>query len=65
MEQKLLLGKTIVGKVTAYQLQELVNATIETVHSLDEIIAHLMDKIPRYQKRRPPPIRQLSPTSIH
>lgn len=51
MEQKLLLGKTIVGKVTAYQLQELLNATIETVHSLDEIIAHLMDKIPKYQQQ--------------
>lgn len=51
MEQKLLLGKTIVGKVTAYQLQELVNATIQTVNTLDEIIASLMDKIPRYQRQ--------------
>ncbi len=51
MEQKLLLGKTIVGKVTAYQLQELVNATIQTVNTLDEIIVCLMDKIPRYQSQ--------------
>ncbi|MCR6642593.1 MAG: IS701 family transposase [Sporocytophaga sp.] len=31
MEQKLLLARTIVGKVTAYQLQELINTTIQTV----------------------------------
>jgi len=49
MEQKLLLNKTIVGKVTAYQIQELINATIQTINTIDEIIAKLCDEIPIYQ----------------
>jgi SRSO17 transposase len=49
MEQKLLLAKKV-GKVTAYQLQELINATIITVSSIEDIITRLINEIPKYQK---------------
>jgi len=50
MEQKIGLRKTI-GKITAYQIQELVNATINTLSSIDQVIVKLLDHIPRYQKQ--------------
>ena len=50
MEQKLALEKTL-GRVTAYQLQELVNATINTLSSIEQVIEKLLDQIPRYQKQ--------------
>jgi SRSO17 transposase len=50
MEQKLELKKTI-GIVTAYQIQELVNATIQTLHTLEEVITHLTVEIPKYQQQ--------------
>lgn len=50
MEQKIALKKTI-GKITAYQIQELVNATINTLSSIEQVIENLLDKIPRYQKQ--------------
>ena len=49
MEQKIVLKKTI-GKVTAYQIQELVNATVNTLCSIEQVIVKLLDQIPRYQK---------------
>ena len=48
MEQKMALKKTI-GKITAYQIQQLVNATVNTLCSLDQVIEILLDQIPRYQ----------------
>lgn len=50
MEQKIALKKTI-GRVTAYQIQELVNATINTLCSIEQVIGKLRDQIPRYQKQ--------------
>ncbi len=50
MEQKMVLRETF-GKVTAYQLQELVNATINTLSSIEQVIEKLLDAIPRYQKQ--------------
>jgi hypothetical protein len=48
MEQKLLLRKTI-QKITAYNIQELVNAAIITISSLDTIIKKVADQIKIYQ----------------
>jgi SRSO17 transposase len=50
MEQKIALKKTI-GKITAYQIQELVNATINTISSINQVIDKLLHEIPRYQKQ--------------
>ena len=50
MQQKIKLRESI-GKVTAYQLQELVNASIVTLSSLDHVIARLTIQIPRYQNQ--------------
>lgn len=50
MEQKITLKKTI-GRITAYQIQELVNATVNTLCSIDQVIDKLLDQIPRYQKQ--------------
>ena len=50
MEQKMKLRATI-GKITAYHIQELVNATINTLCSLDQVIDRLVQQIPRYQKQ--------------
>lgn len=50
MEQKIALKKTI-GKITAYQIQELVNATINTICSIEQVIEKLLDQIPRYQNQ--------------
>jgi SRSO17 transposase len=50
MEQKISLKKTI-GKITAYQIQELVNSTVNTLFSIDHVIEKLLDQIPRYQKQ--------------
>lgn len=50
MEQKIELKKTI-GKITAYQIQELVNTTINTLCSIEQVIEKLLDQIPRYQKQ--------------
>ena len=50
MEQKITLKKTI-GRVTAYQIQELVNATVNTLCSIEQVIEKLLDQIPRYQKQ--------------
>jgi len=49
MEQKIILKESI-GKITAYQIQELVNAMINTLCSIDQVIEKLLDQIPRYQK---------------
>ncbi len=49
MEQKIIL-KDRIGKITAYQIQELVNAMINTLCSIDQVIEKLLDQIPRYQK---------------
>lgn len=48
MEQKLLLKKKV-RKITAYNIQELVNATIVTVSSLDQIIQKVGRQIKCYQ----------------
>jgi len=50
MEQKFELKKTI-GKITAYQIQELVNATVNTLCSIEQVIEKLLNQIPRYQKQ--------------
>lgn len=50
MEQKISLKKSI-GKVTAYQIQLLINATVKTISSFHQIIKKLIDKIPKYQKQ--------------
>lgn len=50
MEQKILL-KGRIGKVTAYQIQFLINAMTRTVCSIDQVIKHLIEQIPRYQKQ--------------
>lgn len=49
MQQKLLLAGTVVGKVTAYQLQELINTTIQTINTINDIIDKLGSDIRRYQ----------------
>jgi SRSO17 transposase len=49
MEQKILLAHTV-GKVTGYQLQELINATILVIGTKEEIIHRLIKQIPRYQR---------------
>lgn len=48
MEQKILLGKTIT-RITAYNIQELVNATIITISSLDNILIKVENQIKNYQ----------------
>ena len=48
MEQKLLLCVKV-GKVTAYQLQEIINATIISISSVDDVIRRMAKEIPRYQ----------------
>lgn len=50
MEQKITLRSSI-GKITAYQIQELVNATINTLCSIDQVIEKLLGSIPQYQKQ--------------
>jgi hypothetical protein len=50
MEQKLLLCVKV-GKVTAYQLQEIINATILAISSVDDVIRRLVKEIPRYQEK--------------
>lgn len=50
MEQKLALKKSI-GKVTAYQIQELINATITTLSTIGQVIQKLLVDIPRYQNQ--------------
>ena len=50
MEQKIILRKTL-GRITAYQLQELVNATINTLSSVEQVIEKLLHQIPLYQKQ--------------
>jgi SRSO17 transposase len=50
MEQKIHL-KTTIGKITAYHIQELVNATVNTLSSLEQVIERLARQIPRYQNQ--------------
>lgn len=50
MEQKIELKKSI-GKITACQIQELVNALVDTLSSMNQIIDKLSDQIPRYQNQ--------------
>jgi len=50
MEQKILLNGRI-GKVTAYQIQLLINAMTRTVCSIEQVIKHLTEHIPKYQKQ--------------
>jgi len=48
MEQKLLLRRTI-KKITGYNIQELVNATIATLSTIDQTIQKVAQQIKRYQ----------------
>lgn len=48
MEQKLLL-KPPIREITAYNIQELINATIATLSSMDQIIQKITRQIRRYQ----------------
>jgi SRSO17 transposase len=48
MEQKHLLKRTIT-KITAYNIQELVNTTIATLSAIDQTIQKVADQIERYQ----------------
>ena len=50
MEQKIELKKTI-GRITAYQIQELINTMVNTLSSIEQVIEKLLDQIPRYQKQ--------------
>lgn len=50
MEQKIHLRSTI-GKITAYQLQELINASVRFLDSLDQTINRLSQHIPQYQRQ--------------
>lgn len=50
MEQKIDLKRSI-GKVTAYQIQELINATITTLSTIEQVIQKLLIHIPRYQSQ--------------
>jgi SRSO17 transposase len=50
MEQKMELKKTL-RRVTAYQIQELVNATVNTLCTIEQVIHKLIEQIPRYQKQ--------------
>ena len=50
MQQKIKL-KASLGKITAYQLQELVNASISALSSLEQVINRLLVQIPEYQRQ--------------
>jgi SRSO17 transposase len=50
MEQKIHLKSTI-GKITAYQIQELINASVKFLDSLDQTINRLTQHIPQYQRQ--------------
>jgi len=50
MEQKILLGLSI-GRVTAYQIHELIMASINSLSSMDLIIQKLTKQIPKYQNQ--------------
>jgi SRSO17 transposase len=50
MELKIKL-KQSVGKITAYQIQELVNATVNSLCSVHQVIENLIEQIPKYQKQ--------------
>jgi SRSO17 transposase len=50
MEQKIILKRSI-GKVTAYQIQLLINTMTKTLCSVEQVIKHLIDKIPKYQNQ--------------
>jgi SRSO17 transposase len=50
MEQKIHL-KTTIGKITSYHIQELVNATINSLSSIDQVIQRLSEQIPKYQRQ--------------
>ncbi len=36
---------------TAYQIQELINATVNTLCTIEQVIHKLLEQIPRYQKQ--------------
>jgi SRSO17 transposase len=48
MEQKIELQSTI-GKITAYQIQQLVCASIPILDTMDHVIRQLSEQIPKYQ----------------
>ena len=50
MEQKILL-RSAIGKITAYQIQELINASVTFLDSLDQTINRLSQHIPKYQRQ--------------
>jgi hypothetical protein len=50
MEQKIILGLSI-GRVTAYQIHELIMASINSLSSMDLIIQKLTNQIPKYQNQ--------------
>jgi len=50
MEQKILL-RAAIGKITAYQIQELINASVTFLDSLDQTINCLSQHTPQYQQQ--------------
>jgi len=50
MEQKIVM-QSLIGRVTAYQLHRIINASIATLDSLDQTIHRLSKHIPLYQKQ--------------
>lgn len=50
MEQKIQL-QSLIGKITAYQLQQIICASIPILHTMHHIITKLSDQIPKYQQQ--------------
>ena len=50
MEQKVVL-QSLIGRVTAYQIHRIINASIATLDSLDQTINRLSQQIPIYQRQ--------------
>jgi SRSO17 transposase len=50
MQQKIAL-QSFIGRITAYQLQSIINSSIATLDSLDQVINRLAQQIPQYQKQ--------------
>ena len=50
MEQKIILNLSI-GRITAYQLQELIMASIKSLSSMELVIKKLTQQIPKYQNQ--------------
>lgn len=50
MEQKIALN-SFIGRITAYQLQSIINSSIPILESLDQVINRLSLQIPQYHKQ--------------